>query len=105
MPPHVMSMVIRGEGVLSSKSVVVRHQTDRQEYNFVYDKLESFDTRFMTSFITCSRTEPCNHAKEDLDRTFLNREFPVSAKQLFETIFGESNFWKRYLQGKRCQGR
>ena len=46
-------------------------------------------------------TEPCEHAKEALRREYLVREFPVSAKVLFQTLFDDdSGFMRAYLQGK-----
>ena len=46
------------------------------------------------------------HAKDDLRRVYLNREFPVPADYLFKTVFDpECEFWKDYLVGKGSYGR
>lgn len=46
------------------------------------------------------------HAKEDLQRVYLNREFPLPANRLFETLFGdECDFFKEYLEGKGSYGK
>lgn len=46
------------------------------------------------------------HAKEDLRRVYLNKEFSLPADCLFQTLFGdECDFFKEYLEGKGSYGK